>query len=76
MVGAGLLAKAVCQSVNQLTDTPLSSERRPEQARSHKVYDGHKKTWPGPGFFIASQQPYRRIIPTQWSPAACSTRRR
>jgi hypothetical protein len=35
-VGAGSLAKAVCQSTSALTDTPYSSERRPEQARSHK----------------------------------------
>jgi len=63
MVGAGLLAKAVCQSVNQLTDTPPSSERRPEQARSHKVYDGHKKTWPGPGFLLLHNNPIAGSFP-------------
>ena len=35
-VGAGLLAKASCQSTSALTGTLYSSERRPEQARSHK----------------------------------------
>ena len=34
-MGASLLAKAVYQSTSMLNDTPLSSERRPEQARSH-----------------------------------------
>ncbi|CAI8916742.1 hypothetical protein EMIT0P44_400016 [Pseudomonas sp. IT-P44] len=34
-VGAGLLAMASFQAINALTDPPLSSERRPQQAGSY-----------------------------------------
>ena len=36
-VGASLLAIAVYQSTSMQAEPPLSSERRPEQARSHRV---------------------------------------
>jgi len=38
LVGASLLAMAAAHATYSPTDTPLSSERRPEQARSHRGY--------------------------------------
>jgi hypothetical protein len=41
-VGVSLLAIAVCQPTSRLNDTPLSSERRPEQAHSYIEMCPHK----------------------------------
>jgi hypothetical protein len=52
-VGASLLAKAVGQSTKMLNDKSPSSERRPEQARSHKGFCG--EAYSGAGWMISTQ---------------------
>ncbi|MNE83103.1 hypothetical protein D3C80_1798930 [compost metagenome] len=43
-MGAGLLAKAACQSTEMFDDRAPSSDRRLEQARSHRALVQAKKT--------------------------------
>ncbi len=73
-VGAGLPAKTVCQSTSMLTDRPLSSERRPEQAApTEAVIASHNARVPVP---VAGTARYRRAAPKAGVPRRARPARR